>query len=149
MGINLTSELVQIGLLELTEQTYINWRLALYEAIKSSDTEKAFTLINSAPKIIDNSILISMKNELSKIVPVNVLFERIEEFQNIEPYIKIKAIFEVLDSKGIKQFTRHGIDDDFPNLLDEYAGSDWRPNDLEQEDKVFFVLGECFSIYYK
>ncbi|WP_241575745.1 hypothetical protein [Rosenbergiella nectarea] len=149
MGINLTSELVEIGLIELTEQAHINWRLSLYEAIKSSDTDKVFTLINSFPKIVDSSVIIDMKKELVKIVPVSVLLERIEEFKKIEQYSKIKTIFKKLDNKGIKQFTMKGIDDDFPSLLDEYAGSDWRTKNPEQKDKLFFVLGECFSIYYR
>lgn len=149
MGVNLTSEIAEIGLIELTEKAHINWRLSLYEAIKYSDTDKIFTLINSAPKVIDSSILIDMKNELSNIVPVSVLLERIEDFKYTKHYKKIKKIFESLNSKGIKQFTMKGIDDDFPSLLDEYAGSDWRTKNPEEEDKLFFVLGECFSIYYR
>lgn len=148
MGINLTSELIEIGLIELIEQSHVNWRLALYEAIKSSDTDKVFTLVNSAPKKVDSSVLIDMKKELVKIVPVSVLLERIEEFNTVDCYQKIKAAFEILERRNIHQFTITGINDDYPCLLDVWAGSNWRPEETDSDNQTFFVLGECFSEYY-
>jgi len=149
MGINLTSQLVEIGLIKLTEQEHINWRLALYEAIKSSDTDKAFTLINSAPKIVDSSVIIDIKKELVKIVPVSVLLERIEEFNTVDCYERIKLAFKILERRNIHQFTMTGINDNYPHLLDVWAGSNWRPEKSNQDDQTFFVLGECFSEHYK
>ena len=149
MGVNLTSEIAEIGLIELTEKAHINWRLSLYEAIKYSDTDKIFTLINSAPKVIDSSILIDMKNELSNIVPVSVLLERIEDFKYTKHYKKIKKIFESSNCKGIKQFTMKGIDDDFPSLLDEYAGSDWRTQHPAPPDTLPLLPRPCLSPPYR
>lgn len=147
MRINLTSELVSIGLINDFTHTQTKWRLELYKAIKHSDTTKLISLINSAPKKVNDSVLIDMKKKLSKIIPIEILLNRIEEFEGLNCYVRIKKSFDTLKDRGILQFSMPVISEDFPCQLDVWAGSDWRPEESDQDDQTFFVLGECFSTY--
>ncbi|EGU3395820.1 hypothetical protein H3J60_004548 [Salmonella enterica] len=144
MGINLTDGLAETGLLPLISSSDIQWRLSFYAAVKASSKQDIIELMDCAPPAVDKALIQSVKMELDKIIPVPVLMERIEQFSQFSCYAPLKTAFQTLQARGITQFAMRGIPDDYPCLLDVWAGSEWRP-DQSSEEETWFVLGECFG----
>lgn len=145
MGINLTDELAETGLLPLVSSSDIQWRLNFYAAVKASSKEDILSLIDSAPPVVDQALILSVKMELDKIIPVPILLESLEPYSQLRCYLRLKAAFETLQNSGISQFSMPVICDDYPCLLDVWAGSEWRPDQSSDDEETWFVLGECFG----
>lgn len=145
MQINLTDALAETGLLALTSDSDIKWRIDFFTAVRNSSKADIVSLLETAPYLMDQKLIMSVRAEVDKIIPVPLLLERLEDFRDFTCYSRLRAAFLALLSRGITQFAMPVIDDEFPCLLDVWAGSEWRP-DTSPDDDTWFVLGECFSL---
>lgn len=145
LGVNLTNALAEAGLIPLVSSSDMQWRYDFFSAVKFSDKKSIIALMNCAPPAVDKALILSVKMELDKIIPVSELIERIEQFRQFSCYLPLKKAFQTLQERGITQFSMRVIPDDYPCLLDVWAGSDWRPDQTSDEEGTWFVLGECFA----